>query len=77
MKSESNNLSLLEIAEIGSVIGSVGGTVASLITQQFFFASIPLSVSVSLNLLNRRQLLNSITAKNQGSPAPAMISTAY
>jgi tetratricopeptide (TPR) repeat protein len=65
MKSESNNLSLLEIAEIGSVIGSVGGTVASLITQQFFFASIPLSVSVSLNLLNRRQLLNSITAKNQ------------
>jgi tetratricopeptide (TPR) repeat protein len=65
MKSESNNLSWLEIAEIGSVIGTLGGTVASLITQQFFLASIPLSVSVSLNLLNRRQLLNSIAAKNQ------------
>ncbi len=58
MKSESNNLSGLEIIEIGSVIGAVGGTLASLITQQFFLASIPLSVSVGLNLFNRRQLLN-------------------
>jgi tetratricopeptide (TPR) repeat protein len=65
MKSETNNLSLVEIIEIGSVIGSIGGTIASLITQQFFLASIPLSVAVSLNLFNRRQLLNSIDTKNQ------------
>ncbi|GAC1460946.1 MAG: tetratricopeptide repeat protein [Chamaesiphon sp.] len=55
----------LDIVEILSVVGSVGGSIASVVTQQVAFASVPLSLAVTLNLLNRRHLLNSIQQSNQ------------
>jgi len=54
-----------DIVEILSVLGSIGGSIASVVTHQVVFASIPLSLSVTLNLVNRRQLLDSIHQSNQ------------
>jgi len=45
----------LDIVETVSVIGSIGGAIASLVFNQVALASIPLSMSVALNLLNRRR----------------------
>lgn len=57
----------LDIVETLSVIGSIGGAIASVISQQIVFASIaiPLSLSVTLNLLNRRRLLDASSQSNQ------------
>ena len=55
----------LDIVETVSVIGSIGGAIASLILNQVALASIPLSVSVALNLLNRRRLLEASSQSNQ------------
>lgn len=49
-----------DIVEILSVLGSIGGSIASVVTQQVLFASIPLSLSVALNLVNRRQVFNEV-----------------
>lgn len=49
------NYSALDIVEILSVVASVGGSIASVVFQQIAFASLPLSLSVVLNLVNRRQ----------------------
>ncbi len=54
----------LEIVEILSVVGSIGGSIASVVTQQIVFASIPLSLAVAINLVNRRQV-NSVDQTNQ------------
>ena len=59
----------LEIVEILSVFGSIGGSLASVVSQQVAFASIPLSLSVTLNLVNRRLLLDSIDNSNQTTVA--------
>jgi tetratricopeptide (TPR) repeat protein len=50
----------LDTAETMSLVGSIGGAVASVVFQQVAVAAIPLSVSVMLNLMNRRQLLESM-----------------
>ena len=42
-----------------SVIGSVGGAIASAVTNQVAFASIPLSLTATLHLANRRRLAES------------------
>jgi tetratricopeptide (TPR) repeat protein len=55
----------LDIVETLSVIGSIGGAIASLVFNQIALASIPLSVSVALNLLNRRRLLDASSQSNQ------------
>lgn len=49
------NYSALDIVEIVSAVASVGGAIASVVFQQIAFASLPLSLSVALNLVNRRQ----------------------
>ena len=54
----------LEMAEAISVIGSVGGAVASVVISNAAVAAIPLSVSVMLNLVNRRMLLDSTKQNN-------------
>ena len=54
----------LDIAETASVITSIGGSVASLFFKEIFLASIPLSVCVALNLVNRKRLLNLTTLEN-------------
>ena len=55
----------LDIVEALSVLGAIGGSAVSLVSQQVVFASIPLSLSVALNLLNRRRLLDLVRQNNQ------------
>lgn len=50
----------LDLTEVVVAVGSAGGAIAAIVSQQVLFASlatIPLSVSVMLNLMNRKQLL--------------------
>jgi tetratricopeptide (TPR) repeat protein len=46
--------------EIASVLISFGGSVASVMMQQFAYAVIPLSLTAAMNLANRRRLINAI-----------------
>lgn len=55
----------LDIVEIVSVVGSIGGTIASAVTQQVVFASLPLSLAMTLNLVNRRKQLDAMNDRNQ------------
>lgn len=69
----SNNLP--NILDVLSVAGIVGGSVASLVTQQVAFAAIPISLSVALNTFNRRQVMNEMMDKNeQQQSAIALVS---
>ncbi len=52
---ETNNLPT--ILDIVSGVCLVGGSVASLVTQQMAFAAIPISAAVGLNMVNRRQMM--------------------
>jgi tetratricopeptide (TPR) repeat protein len=63
--SSNQNKHWLEIAEVISLIGSFGGSVASLVFEQFLFASLPLSVCIALNLANRKRLIHLLTEENQ------------
>lgn len=45
----------LEIAEYVSLAGSVLGTIVAVTSKQLVFAAAPLTVALSLNLLNRRR----------------------
>lgn len=54
----------LDIVETLSVVGSIGGSIASVVFQQVGFASIPLSLSVTLGLVNRRRLLDTVNQSN-------------
>ncbi len=69
VRSNLNKYHWLEIVEILSCLGSIGGSIASVVSQQVAFASIPLSLSVTLNLVNRRLLLDSINHSNQTTVA--------
>jgi tetratricopeptide (TPR) repeat protein len=54
----------LDVAEIVSAVGAVGGAIASVVSQQALLASVaslPLSASVVLNLMNRKRLLQAPT----------------
>ena len=44
----------LDIVETVSVVGSIGGSIASIFINQAALAAIPLSITVMLNLINRR-----------------------
>lgn len=63
--SKFKNLPMLETVEILSVVGAIGGSVISVVTQQVAFASIPLSLSVTLNLLNRKLLVEKIDQEHR------------
>ena len=66
LETESNsNLPWLNLAETISVAASVGGSIAAIVLNQVGFATIPLSISVALNLVNRRQLLVRLNQTNQ------------
>jgi tetratricopeptide (TPR) repeat protein len=60
VKSLNKNYHWLETVESVAVIGSVGGAIASAISQQVIFASLPFSAAVLLNLINRKLLITSI-----------------
>lgn len=61
-----NKLHWLDIAERGAVIGSVGGSVASILLKQFLWATIPLSVFTAFAVINHQRLRNSIALNQQG-----------
>jgi hypothetical protein len=61
--------SILSIVEMLSVAGSVGGTIATILTQQFTYVGVPLSVSLVLNLINRKQLVASAEQKQREAVA--------
>ncbi len=62
---ETNNLpTILDVAS-GALL--IGGSVASLLTQQVAAAALPISAAVALNMFNRRQLLSQMQqAQNAG-----------
>lgn len=64
-KLSENRIHWLNIAEIVTVTGSIGGSIACIWLQKFVYASIPLSASVVLNLLNRRRMIEAIARENQ------------
>ncbi|MUL36855.1 tetratricopeptide repeat protein [Gloeocapsopsis dulcis] len=62
----------LEIAETLSVLGSIGGSLVCVVSQQVAFASIPLSLAVALNLVNRKQLIDGIQQSHQTAIAQSV-----
>ena len=54
--STSNKSHWLDIAEIAAVAGSVGGSIAGVFFKQFLWATIPLSASAALAILNHQRL---------------------
>ncbi len=61
-QSESKRTHWLDAVEALSVVGAIGGAIASAVTQQIAFASIPLSLTATLHLINRRRL-NDVTSQ--------------
>ncbi len=59
----------LDIVETVAVVGSIGGSIASIFINQAALASIPLSITVMLNLVNRRLQLEAISKTNQSALA--------
>ena len=53
----------LDIAEITTVLASIGGSVASLLLEQFLWVTIPLSTSVALGLINRQRLRRTLESE--------------
>ena len=53
-----NNSHGLDTLEVVSLVSAVGGTIASVLTQQVAFAAIPLSLTATLSLANRKRQLN-------------------
>jgi DNA repair exonuclease SbcCD ATPase subunit len=66
----SNNRSWLGIAEYVSIAGSVLGSAAALVSQQAIYGLAPVSLSLVLNLINRRRLEQLI---QQRTPASAEV----
>jgi len=62
----------LDIVETVSVIGSIGSSIASIFINQAALASIPLSITVMLNLVNRRLQLESLAKTNQSAVSQIM-----
>ena len=60
---------LLEKVEIASAVSSIGGAIVSIFFNQVAVAAIPLSVTVALNLINRRTLLESMKQNNDAAIA--------
>jgi tetratricopeptide (TPR) repeat protein len=67
-----NKYPWLEKVEIASVIGSIGGAIAAVVVNQAAVAAIPLSVTVALNLTNRRILLDHLKQHNLATIAQVL-----
>jgi len=48
-----------------SIVGAVGGVVASAVLRQFLFAAVPLSVALGVNVLNRKRLVERLQQEQQ------------
>jgi len=56
-QSKTKGYDTLEIVELASIILAIGGSVASVIINQFAIASLPISASLALNFYNRKRLV--------------------
>lgn len=65
--SNNQNYPWLGIVETVSVVGSIGGSIASIFINQAALAAIPLSITVMLNLVNRRLQLEAMSKNNQSA----------
>jgi tetratricopeptide (TPR) repeat protein len=64
----------VNVLDVVAVVGAVGGSIASLVSQQVAFAAIPLSVSVALNVVNRRQMMNQMLEQQNAIAQSAQLS---
>ncbi len=62
----------LGVVETASVVGSLGGSIATIFGSQVALAAIPLSITVMLNLVNRRLQLEALANTNQSAVAQLM-----
>ncbi len=62
----------LDLVETVSVVGSIGGSIAAIFINQAALASIPLSITVMLNLVNRRIQLEATAKTNVSAIAQVM-----
>lgn len=62
----------LDLVETLAVVGSIGGSIASIFINQAALASIPLSITVMLNLVNRRIQLEAAAKTNVSAIAQIM-----
>jgi tetratricopeptide (TPR) repeat protein len=65
--SDPNKSDWLDTVEIVSVVGSIGGSIASIFLNQAAVACIPLSVAMTLNLMNRRRVLEAMSQSQQAN----------
>jgi len=65
--SNNQNYPWLGIVETVSVVGSIGGSIASIFINQAALAAIPLSITVMLNLVNRRLQIEALSKTNQSA----------
>lgn len=68
MKSSSSSQQWISLLEILTAVGAAGGAIAAVVSQQVLVASlatVPLSASVVLNLVNRHRLLGELSARSE------------
>lgn len=53
----------LDIAETSSVVGSIGGSIASIFLKQFLWVTVPLTVTAGLAVVNHQRLKGQIASK--------------
>jgi tetratricopeptide (TPR) repeat protein len=66
----------LELAEGVSILGAVGGSIAAVVSQQVLLvslASVPLSVSLALNMVNRQRLQGKLAQEQLTAIAPLVL----
>jgi tetratricopeptide (TPR) repeat protein len=63
--SEAKKSDWLDTVEIVSVVGSIGGSIASVFLNQAAVACIPLSMTMTLNLMNRRRMLEAMSQSQE------------
>ena len=75
MKSSTpHKLHWLEVAEITAVVGSVGGSIASVLAKQFLWATIPLTAAAGLAIANQQRLKRLIRLIEQNQQTISVLS---
>jgi tetratricopeptide (TPR) repeat protein len=63
MKSTSPKTHWLDIAETSAVVGSIGGSITSIILKQWLWVTVPLSVTAGLAVVNHQRLKKAIASE--------------
>ncbi|NJL51690.1 MAG: tetratricopeptide repeat protein [Hydrococcus sp. SU_1_0] len=63
MKSTSPKTHWLDIAETSAVVGSIGGSITSIILKQWLWVTVPLSVTAGLAVINHQRLKKAIASE--------------